>query len=586
MFWNTYSESITLLLIVLLFSASCTEIVRHFAHRLGFISRPAKGRWSQRTVALGGGISINLALILGILWLGKSLYAAVLAPLLIVFIVGLIDDFRGVTPSMKLMAQATAAAIAISQGYMLSTPWPVLSIGISVLWYVGLSNAVNLSDNMDGLAAGMSAIAGLGFCYLFFTHDQPTSAALAIVFVASVGGFLIHNFPPAKIFMGDAGSLSLGFILAILSTQLRVTGDSVHSFWSILPACLVLVVPLFDTTLVMISRRHAKRPIMIGGRDHTSHRIFALGFSERKTIGFLYLFGLVGVFLATILVDADGFMFTTLSIIGLGLLCLLVIFFLEIFVYPSPSNQINWDSKRSRLAGQHSLPLPILYMMELTIDVGIICFAWIVAHQMRFYEAKTIAGYDVSTIIPMLPYLIAVKLGAFSFFKLYRGMWRTISLKDVYRIFKATTAGTLLLIAGAALVTRLEDLSRIVLVLDWMLTFFGVLGARTALSGFRRWSRKFSDNECRAALFGPPSLYHLVRDALKDENGIKCIGCITSEKCSDPTLFILGAEDELQEIVAENKIDVLIVGQNSSHETLNFLAGNGVLLRELKIQLS
>jgi FlaA1/EpsC-like NDP-sugar epimerase len=189
----------------------------------------------------------------------------------------------------------------------------------------------------------------------------------------------------------------------------------------------------------------------------------------------------------------------------------------------------------------------------------------------------------------MLPYVITAKLVAFSAFRLYRGLWRTILIEDVYRIFKAASLGTLILIAGSALANRLLDLSRVVLIVDWLLTFLAILGTRTAISGFRRWSWKLAEVPYKAALLGSPALADFLREAIAREEGINFSGTIVTEESDIPLgrpEEILGTAESLKKIVADKGIDILFVATDKCDEALSYLAAEGIMIRQVRMHFS
>src|SRR4029077_15375024 len=157
-----------------------------------------------------------------------------------------------------------------------------------IFWLVGITNALNLLDNIDGLAGGVAAIGALFLTYLCHAAHQPAHAALCAPFAGAVCGFLVFNFNPASIFMGDCGSLFLGFFLAGSALINPAAGRS-RTFLPVLAVpVLILFIPIFDTLFVMVQRKLAGRPVSLGGRDHTSHRLVALGLSERHAVLLLY----------------------------------------------------------------------------------------------------------------------------------------------------------------------------------------------------------------------------------------------------------------------------------------------------------
>jgi UDP-GlcNAc:undecaprenyl-phosphate GlcNAc-1-phosphate transferase len=226
-----------------------------------------------------------------------------------VSLIGALDDRWSLAPLIKLLGQFFAAGILIAAGLSVQLIPPPLAWANDVLtavWIVGITNAFNLLDNMDGLSSGVAAIAAAFFTLLAAMSDQSYVSALAAAVFGATVGFLIYNFNPASIFMGDSGSLFIGFVLAAIGIKLRFP-DNV-SFVTWMTPVLVLAVPIFDTTLVIVSRlRRRLNPLTTPGRDHTSHRLAAAGFTTREAVLLHYLAGGAAGLLAIFVTQASVF---------------------------------------------------------------------------------------------------------------------------------------------------------------------------------------------------------------------------------------------------------------------------------------
>jgi UDP-GlcNAc:undecaprenyl-phosphate GlcNAc-1-phosphate transferase len=238
----------------------------------------------------------------------------------VVAVVGLIDDRLGLPAWAKLAGQLAGFVILASFGIRVQLPLPeALNYLITFLWLAGISNAVNFLDNMDGLSAGVSAVAAAFILLLAVVGDQVLVAALAAAVLGASLGFLRYNFPPAQIFMGDAGSLFLGFLLAVLALQLRFPANSNFVTWMV--PVFVLGLPVFDMTLVVISRLRRGVSPNTPGRDHVSHRLVDSGFTGRETVLILYLvsgaLGLGGVFITQATIAEGYFMGTAVTLAAL-----------------------------------------------------------------------------------------------------------------------------------------------------------------------------------------------------------------------------------------------------------------------------
>jgi UDP-GlcNAc:undecaprenyl-phosphate/decaprenyl-phosphate GlcNAc-1-phosphate transferase len=293
----------------LLLAIGAVPIVRLAATRFGFVDQPNARK--QHTVAtpLLGGLAIYLACILALVLLGDRFYVNQVAGIAIgatlCSFMGLWDDRRGLSPWVKLIGQFLAAGILVLTGLSISfLPWTWLNTALTLIWVVFITNAMNLLDNMDGLSGGIACIAAVFFLLFAAMSKQYFVGALAAAVVGACLGFLFYNFNPASIFMGDTGSLFLGFTLAALGIKLRFPTNSPFVTWMVPP--LVLAVPIFDTTLVIISRlRRRLNPLTTPGKDHLSHRLARLTGSPREAVLICYLLGGVAGIVATFVTQAS-----------------------------------------------------------------------------------------------------------------------------------------------------------------------------------------------------------------------------------------------------------------------------------------
>ncbi len=290
---------IRLLLVALTVSLLATPLVRALARRYGFIARPTGDRWHRRPTALLGGIAVCVATTVAAVALlpGLPAVAAVGGAALAMFVVGLIDDVVRLRPATKLTLQIVVASAAVWGGVRLGwTGSLTVDSVLTIFWLIGTTNAFNLVDNMDGACAGVGAIAAGTIAILGAMNaaGPGPAAMLAASLCGALIGFLFYNFRPASIFLGDCGSLFVGFLLGGLTAAGE--GQPNLPFAVVLLPVLVLAVPIFDTTLVTVARKLSGRPASQGGTDHTAHRLVAMGFSEVNAVLFLYvLAGLAGV---------------------------------------------------------------------------------------------------------------------------------------------------------------------------------------------------------------------------------------------------------------------------------------------------
>jgi UDP-GlcNAc:undecaprenyl-phosphate GlcNAc-1-phosphate transferase len=293
-----------------LISFIATPLVRRLAQRVNFVDNPQARKMHITPMPMLGGVAIYLGLIASVVLGGLQDYSemfGVMGAATVITLVGLWDDRRELSPGIKLLGQIAATAILIAVGIQVNIfriEW--LNVAITLLWVIGICNAINFQDNMDGLAAGLATVTSGFFFMLATIEGLGLVATLGAATLGASIGFLYYNFNPASLFMGDAGSLLLGFMLAVLGIKLEFTGRPIAATWMI--PIIILGVPIFDTTLVVISRLRRGRHIYEGGKDHTSHRLVSiLGMSHARSVMTLYLVSAALGLTAIMLRDATPF---------------------------------------------------------------------------------------------------------------------------------------------------------------------------------------------------------------------------------------------------------------------------------------
>ena len=280
-----------------------TPIARRIAPRVGVMDHPSPRKVHAQPTPLLGGVVIVAASLLALLLLRDRFEFQQLATMLLgaalMALIGFYDDRWGLRPIWKLSGQIVAATILILSGVKISAlPQEWMNIIVTLVWVVGITNSLNLLDNMDGLSSGVAAVCASFFVVMAAMSGQIYVGALAAALLGATLGFLAYNFSPASIFMGDTGSLFLGFMLAAIGIKLRFPANVPFVTWMV--PIIVMGVPIFDTTLVFISRlRRGKNPLTTPGKDHLSHRLVARGFTTREAVMSHYLisgiYGMVAI---------------------------------------------------------------------------------------------------------------------------------------------------------------------------------------------------------------------------------------------------------------------------------------------------
>jgi UDP-GlcNAc:undecaprenyl-phosphate/decaprenyl-phosphate GlcNAc-1-phosphate transferase len=283
-------------------SLGLTPLSRQIAMRLGVVDKPNQRKIHHDHKPMMGGLAIYVAFTLALLLFSPPRHfielGAVLSGAAFLALIGLLDDRYGLGIRIRLIAMTIAALVLVAAGIQIRLfNTPFLDIPLTILWVLTITNAANFMDNMDGLTAGFSAIAAAFSVLIALSQGLTLVSSLAAALLGSAVGFLVYNFNPASTFMGDMGALTLGFVLAVLGIKLEFGDFPATIHWA--GPLLVLALPLFDIHLVVITRLMEGRSPGQAGKDHTSHRLMSMGFSQRQTLFILYsacvIFGLLGL---------------------------------------------------------------------------------------------------------------------------------------------------------------------------------------------------------------------------------------------------------------------------------------------------
>jgi UDP-GlcNAc:undecaprenyl-phosphate GlcNAc-1-phosphate transferase len=551
-------------LAALALAAILVPVCRAAAVKRGYVARPRSDRWHSRPTALFGGVAIA-ATVFVLTPLGNNL-AGIALPLgagALIFIVGLTDDVLSLKPSTKLIAEIALASLVVGAGERLNwTALPELDMLFTLVWLVGITNAFNLLDNMDGLCAGTALIAGFALLFGFVGRPDvgPEMRYLAILLGATTG-FLLFNVHPASIFMGDAGSLFLGFSLAALTlTAGGPAHDRSRVFSIVVAPVLVLLIPIFDTTLVTVSRILSGRPVSRGGRDHSSHRLVAIGLTEKGAVRVLWALAAAAA--------AVGFAVQRFSradavpLGGLFILAMIVfaVYLAQVRVYDEPSSV--------PANGVTPVLIELMYkrrVAEVLLDVCLVTIAYYGAWRLRFEGPEWLAYFP--SLIQSLPLAIAIQIVALFLFGSYRGAWRHFGLMDGVTFAKGVAAGTVGLIIAIVFLYRFEHYSRSVFIIYAAIVMLLLCGSRASFRLIGEFARRRSTGT-RLAIYGAGAAGSLVvREMLNDPSGqYRMIGFIDD----DPSTYrmrlqgypVLGGERALLTLIEQNAVDVVVIGTN------------------------
>lgn len=551
-------------------SLPMTLLCERLARRVGMVATLRDDRWHRQPVPLLGGLAIVPATLLPMFLLpGSDVRITVLAiGALAMACVGFFDDVRSLNPQLKLLAQILLALVLLYFDFVLRlTGNRFVDTFVTLFWIVGVTNAFNLLDNMDGLSATIACIAA-GFRLLFFGWEGDVAGAqIAAMLVGGVGGFLVRNFPPAKIFMGDTGSLFIGFFLAGLSLLNSGSAYSRGLSAVLVIPVLLLLIPIFDTAFVTVTRLFSGRPVSVGGRDHTSHRLVAVGLSERQVLA---LFGLLSAASGGVAVLSYRLGLTYAVVLLAPLLIAMVL--LGVYL-----NRVR--AVRSVEEGPPGAVLRILVdfqykrqIMMLLLDVCLIVVAYYASYLIRFEDTFQQVREH---LYASLPIVLGVQIATLAAFRLYRGVWQYTGVSDLLRIVKASTAAVMVTIVFLIYITRFVGFSRTVFILDWLLLVVLVGGSRCSFRFFAELFRAKPASFGRVLIYGAGDGGELILREILNNAALERtpLGFIDDDRAKHHTRIhgypVLGDIGQLERLVREHGVTEMIISSGK-------IAANGL----------
>jgi UDP-GlcNAc:undecaprenyl-phosphate/decaprenyl-phosphate GlcNAc-1-phosphate transferase len=531
------------------------------------VAVPSGTRWHQQDTPTFGGVGIfagfvagvGLALATGVLeWSGEL--GGILAGSALLFAAGLMDDLRHRRPLVKLGAQIAAAAIALASGLQVEIVGnDVLAWGIGILWLVGITNAFNLLDNMDGLAATLAAIACAYFAIDAVTqHENDTVLVLSVSLGLACLGFLPFNLRPgrtAAVFMGDSGSQVLGFALAsfALASSWTVAGTTVAT---VLLPLLILAIPILDTTLVTVVRLAQRRPVTRGGLDHTSHRLVYYGLSEAKAV---LLLALVAAAIGATALAYNVLDNSRLTAVGVLLTFVLLVQF------GSFLSDLEERTRRGEDVPEPSLWRALVFeprrLVEVVVDFVVMCSSFLAAYLLVIGGFGTV--FERSVFLAALPILLATRYVFFVALGVYRRVWRFATARDVVPIAVACLA------SGAVAYLVLDALREIepfpaieVFVVDAVLCTLLVGASRLTLRLVPE-TRSLARHRKRVLVVGAGRAGRGLARELHDAHEVRVVGFLDDNprvrRRRILGVTVLGALDEAARAIAGSRAEEVLV---------------------------
>jgi UDP-GlcNAc:undecaprenyl-phosphate GlcNAc-1-phosphate transferase len=541
-----------------------TPLVRVAARTLGVVSHPTQDRWHSKSIPLLGGIAICAAVLIATLLAGRPSRDLLLALGAGVSLlgVGMVDDVYGLRAVVKLTAQIGVASILVSLGVSLHwTASPSVNAVITILWIVGTSNAFNLLDNMDGLCAGIALVTALALCWSVGEAGGGVFICAAAV-AGATAGFLVYNFKPASIFMGDTGSLFLGSTLGVLA----VLGEP-RAQRGVLSAIavpvLLMLIPIFDTTFVTLSRKLSRRRVSVGGRDHMSHRLVALGLSERQAV--LFLCGIAAVAGAGAAGLGSG-QFREADLLLALLVLALLLLGLRL------ANVRVYDGDDFRALRERSLT-PIVAdfvykrrVFEVILDVVLVVIAYYASWILRF-ESEFPRYYPL--FVRSVPIVIGCQIAAFQIAGVYGGVWRYVSVSDILPYARGVVLAVLSSIVMIVYVTRFDGFSRGVFLIDAIVLALLLAGSRGSFRLIGELSRRYAKGRERALIYGAGDGGAMLVRELRNNPAYdyRLVGFVDDEPSKHGRrilgLPVVGGIDTFEQTLTSLRPDVLILSTTS-----------------------
>lgn len=566
-------------------SLALTPLCRLAALRLGYVARQREDRWHKRPTALFGGVAIAVVTLTGAIGLGA---AAEMWPLVVcaaaMFLIGVVDDVLNFKASTKLIAEIAIASVLVFFGYRLG--WTSSLTGdalLTLLWIVGITNAFNLLDNMDGLCAGIALIAGVSLIVALGPGVPWPTALYTTLLLGATAGFLFYNFNPASIFLGDGGSLFIGSSLAFLTLSGPHDIAGTRNVLAVVAApVFLLLIPIFDTTLVTLSRLWSGRSPSTGGRDHSSHRLVAVGLSERAAVAVLWsLAGLSG---------AVGVSFTSISSDWSALLAafylLAMVLFASYLGHVRVYEQV--DTKMLQSGRMTVFVTDFMYkrrVAEVVLDTLLICLSYYAAYRLRF-EDDTWQAY-FPAFIETLPIVLSVQLISMFIVGAYRGVWRHFTLSDGMVFAKSVAAGTV----ASAIVVRLlgRQPPPAVFIIFGLLLFVSVTGTRASfrvMSEFIAHRRRSGE---RVVVYSATDGGDIALREMLSVPGARyrIVGFLDDDRLAHASRFhgypVLGGIEMLPRLIEQGEVDVVVVGKRAI--SVDMLKAIEAMCREGDVEL-
>jgi UDP-GlcNAc:undecaprenyl-phosphate GlcNAc-1-phosphate transferase len=485
------------------------------------------------------------------------------------FLLGLVDDVVILKPAPKLIAQIVVVTAVVMlyrhPSHPLLTPWPLVDSLIIVLWLLGTTNAYNLVDGLDGLSSGIGIVVCAATAITGWLHHSPALVYWSLALSGGLASFLIYNFHPASVFMGDSGALPIGLLLGLFAFFGGGLAHNSHVTRYVYPIVL-LAMPLLDTAIVSVTRLATSIPISRHGLDHSHHRLLHLGLSTRTVVGVCWLVAAAGAACAVVMtILPHSYLVATLPIVVL-IFTVLGLFMMDL-TFESSSPGVAWGY----LQGFARFILTLSYkrrLVEVILDFALITGAYFGAFLLR--RDFNLDDQVLASMLHSLPWVVIPTYVAFAAAGVYRGMWRYAGLSELIRFANGSVLAGIL-IAVATLMVRLPASGSIV-VLFVLLLFNFLVATRMSFRALRKGIHRLTEPRDRVLIVGAgTSAAIAARWVFSGQyRNVKLIGFVDDDAFKRGKLVhghrVLGSLDDLELVLRKRPFNQIMLAAESLGE--------------------
>ncbi|MFP4521649.1 MAG: hypothetical protein ACLFQK_05840 [Fibrobacterota bacterium] len=606
-----------------------TPYVKNLALSIGAVDKPDGRKIHKGTIPLMGGIAIFIGFAAGISFfyfldylrggsastpdIFSERYLYILIGGVIILFLGIYDDLRGADAKLKFVVQFAVASFLVYKGLKidrLTNPFggdPIalgwMGVPLTVFWIVGVTNAVNLSDGMDGLASGISMIVAITLSAIAIISNKPVVLLLSLSLAGSLMGFLKYNFNPARIFMGDTGSLFLGYILALISLKEAVVSAATVSL--IIPF-VALGVPIFDTLFAMVRRIITGASPFSADKDHFHHRLLSFGFNQKQTVFILYFVTLVFGMLALMMTAAQDqtaagilFLMTMLVFVGIKRLGYIETILVKLNAKRIEKNKEYYQAEYNITGKKYPFLIRRMtrhHIFEMFIDFVLVSVSYYFA--MFIIDETCLQALSAPALIKRFTLNFGVCFISFLAFGYYKDMWRHISLGAIGKFFKGVTGGVLLSFFIFSYLSPENGLSMKTYIVYWLFMIILIIGVRISYNFFYLYaSRELADKKEgeKTLIYGAGDRGELAANVfMRDSNDLKIVGFIDDDPLKQKKEIhnykVLGSINDLDAVCSEYGIQRIVlsskfVNGNREHNLKSICRKHNVSLCNFRIAL-